>query len=92
MTKQLYTTQLTVSTIPIGRALWQAILVVCNQSSLNQLDREVFIVRNDFRVILLNLIFCEIIFVVSNKKDLSLNEGSKSNLGWICWYLNTRLV
>jgi hypothetical protein len=48
MTKQLYTTQGTGPTIPIGRALWQTILVAYNQPSLTQLDREVFIVQRNF--------------------------------------------
>jgi hypothetical protein len=48
MTKQLYTTQGTGPTIPIVRASRRAILVAYNQPSLNQLDREVFIVQSSF--------------------------------------------
>jgi hypothetical protein len=50
MTKQLYTTQGTGPAIPIVRASRRAILVAYNQPSLNQLDREVFIVRSNFFV------------------------------------------
>jgi hypothetical protein len=50
MTKQLYTTQGNGPAIPIGRASRRAILVAYNQPRLNQLDREVFIVRSNFHV------------------------------------------
>jgi hypothetical protein len=89
MTKYLYTTQVTGSAIPIGRALRQAILVVYHQPSLNQLDRVTFIVQSNFRITQLNSLFSEVILLLIEKR---ISERSKSNLGWTCWYFHTRLA
>jgi hypothetical protein len=54
----------------MGRALWQAILVMDHQPSLNQLDCVTFIVQSNFRVTQLNSLFCEVILFLIKKGSL----------------------